>query len=105
MIDALDECNAKRRHELLQALDNIIQKSASLVKVFVSSRDDNVIKCRLERSKNIFIEASDNGGDIERYVNAEVQKAVNDKRLLCGEVSEILREKISETLISGAQGM
>ncbi|KAF8846948.1 hypothetical protein BDZ45DRAFT_565841, partial [Acephala macrosclerotiorum] len=105
VIDALDECNPKRRHELLRALDNIIQKSASLVKVFVSSRDDNDIVCRLEQSQNIFIKASDNGEDIERYVSVEVQKAVNEKRLLYGEVSETLQEKIRKTLISGAQGM
>ncbi|CZR67760.1 uncharacterized protein PAC_17659 [Phialocephala subalpina] len=105
VIDALDECNAKRRHELLQALDNIIQRSASLVKIFVSSRDDNDIVCHLERSQNIFIKAIHNRADIERYVNVEVEKAIAERRLLCGDVSQSLQEKIRQTLISGAQGM
>jgi hypothetical protein len=35
IIDALDECQPSRRYELLNALDDIIGKSASLVKIFV----------------------------------------------------------------------
>ena len=60
IIDALDECDPNRRQELLQALDEIIQKSANLIKVFVSSRDDIDIVLRLKHSPNVFIQASDN---------------------------------------------
>jgi hypothetical protein len=38
IIDALDECD--ENHKLLEALDKIISKSADVVKVFISSRDD-----------------------------------------------------------------
>ena len=105
IIDALDECDPARRHELLQALDTIIQISASLVKVFVSSRDDNDIVCRLSNSPNVFIHASDNGEDIQRFVYAEVTQAVKDRRLLCGDLSDSLKNLITSTLIQGAQGM
>src|SRR5205085_3355811 len=57
IVDALDECDAARRHELLMALDKIIQESTNLVKVFVSSRDDHDIVCRLAHSTNVFIRA------------------------------------------------
>lgn len=40
IIDALDECDDETRNELLEALDDIISKSAEVVKVLVSSRDD-----------------------------------------------------------------
>ena len=40
ILDALDECEETTRHELLEAFDEIISKSAKVVKVFVSSRDD-----------------------------------------------------------------
>ena len=40
ILDALDECEEITRHELLEALDSIISKSANVVKIFVSSRDD-----------------------------------------------------------------
>ena len=39
ILDALDECDGNIR-ELLEALDSIISKSANVVKIFVSSRDD-----------------------------------------------------------------
>ena len=64
----------KRRFELFGTLDSVIQKSASLVKVFVSSRDDSDIVCRLEKSPNILIDAMDNGQDIDRFVHTEVDK-------------------------------
>jgi hypothetical protein len=105
IIDALDECDPARRHELLAGLDNIIQQSASLVKVFVSSRDDNDIVCRLNHSPNLFIRASDNSEDIERFVLSEVAQCIKDKRLLSGRVSEGLKSRITATLEDGAQGM
>lgn len=45
ILDALDECEKSTRHELFEALDEIISKSAEVVKVFVSSRDDIDIVC------------------------------------------------------------
>jgi hypothetical protein len=105
IIDALDECDPARRHELLTGLDNIIQQSASLVKVFVSSRDDNDIVCQLNHSPNLFIRASDNSEDIERFVHSEVAQCIKDKRLLSGRVSEGLKSRIIATLSDGAQGM
>ena len=105
VIDALDECDPGSRGELLDALDTIICDSASLVKVFVSSRDDGDIVCRLANSPNVFIQASDNKVDIERFVGTQVAEAIKKKRLIKGNVSEQLKGQIIETLIDGAQGM
>ena len=87
------------------ALERIIQESASLVKVFVSSRDDNDIVCRLAHCPNVLINASDNSKDIEDFVSHMVTQSVEDKRLLGGQVSEELKSQIVTTLIGGAQGM
>jgi hypothetical protein len=105
VIDALDECDPIRRHELFQALDNIIQRSASIIQVFVSSRDDTDIFCRLARSSNVFIQAKDNGEDIARFIEVEVSNAISDKRLLYGSVSGELENEIKWKLEEGAQGM
>lgn len=105
IIDALDECDPFRKHELLKALDEIIQESASLVKIFVSSRNDNDIRYRLSISPNIVIYASRNEGDIDRFVHSEVHQAIQDKRLLRGQVSMELKNQITTTLLQGAQGM
>ena len=105
VIDALDECDPGSRGELLDALDTIICESASLVKVFVSSRDDGDIVCRLANSPNVYIRASDNKVDIERFVRTQVTEAIKKKRLIKGNVSEQLKSQIIKTLINEAQGM
>ena len=105
IIDALDECNPLLRHELLEALDMIISRSANLAKVVVSSRDDNDIVCRLQMSPNIFISARDNGQDIRRFISSEVERSIHQKYLLAGEVSHTLQRKIVTTLINNAHGM
>jgi hypothetical protein len=105
VIDALDECCSHTRLDLLEVLDDIIQRSASLVKVFVTSREDSDIVCRLETSPNLYIKASDNHKDIERFVPIEVDKSIKSRRLLRGNVSRELRELVVTTLIDGARGM
>jgi hypothetical protein len=40
IIDALDECDPSKRADLLEALEQILQNSSNLVKIFISSRDD-----------------------------------------------------------------
>lgn len=105
VIDALDECDPDRRYELLLALDKIIQKSASIVKVFVSSRDDNDIVCRLKNSPNVIIRASDNHNDIQRFIGSLVAQSINNKRLLSGRASKVLENRIVTVLEEGAKGM
>lgn len=105
VLDALDECDPARRHELLLALDIVIHKSAGKVKLFVSSRDDGDIVCRLGKSPNIYIKVSDNHKDVERFVNSEVQRSIREKRLLGGNVTEVLKTRIMNVLIAKSQGM
>ena len=40
VFDALDECEEDTRDQLLEAFDEIIESSNSVVRIFVSSRDD-----------------------------------------------------------------
>ncbi|ERF70048.1 hypothetical protein EPUS_03600 [Endocarpon pusillum Z07020] len=105
IIDALDECSPVRRHELLTALDTIVSQAENVVKVFVSSRDDIDIVLRLANSPNISIRANDNAKDIITYTNTEVSRAIQERRLLLGNVSDELRHKIIDALVDGARGM
>jgi hypothetical protein len=104
-IDALDECRSDQRYQLLQALDHLLESSDHLVQVFVSSREDVDIVLRLQKCPNIYINVDDNRDDINRFVQAEIEKALNDGRLLNGRVSPELRHRITESLIMKAQGM
>ena len=105
IIDALDECDSVRRHELLDALDEIIQKSPSLVQVFVSSRDSGDIVTRLTHSPNIYISIDDNKDDIKRFIRDKVSLSVKRKNLLNGRMSVDLKDQIISSLDRGAQGM
>lgn len=105
IIDALDECDPLRRHELLEALRHIVVKSNNLVKVLVSSRDDEDIGCRLNNVPNVYIRSDDNGIDVERYIEQELKKAISEQRLLQGRIHDSLQEQILRTLKNGAQGM
>ena len=105
LIDALDECRPGKRHELLGALDLVLERSAQLVKVMVSSRDDVDITLRLQRHPNIYISIYDNRKDIHRFIDSEIQKAQHDRRLLKGTVSPELTTLITRNLAKKAGGM
>lgn len=104
-IDAIDECRFDQRYQLLQALDHLLESSDHLVKVFVSSREDVDIVLRLQKCPNIYINVDDNRDDINRFVQAEIGKALNEGRLLNGRVSSELQRRITKSLIMKAQGM
>jgi hypothetical protein len=105
VIDALDECDPQDQQLLLRQLDYLIQKSTRLLKIFVSSRDDQDIVNYLENSPNIYISTRDNWEDIERYVGSQINIAIEQGSLLGGDVPLMLKEDIIESLISQANGM
>lgn len=105
VIDALDECDSSTRYKLFESLDKIVKSSANVVKVFLTSRNDGDIVCRLETTPNIYIDAQKNKSDIERFISTEVQKAIATKRLLRGQISDALQHQICSTLGREANGM
>ena len=105
IIDALDECNATTRHLLINALQKIVQQSANVVKIFISSREDGDIVMRMKDVPNVLIGASENSKDIQLFVEVEIDKAIEEKRLLGGVVHNGLRAQIKSSLLEGAHGM
>lgn len=105
VIDAMDECDPSRRQDPLLALKQIIRESASVVKIFVSSRDDKDIVNRMASASEVYIKAADNSKDIEYFTRSQVTRAIDEGRILGGEFSQTLQEQITETLISKANGM
>jgi hypothetical protein len=104
-IDALDEIDRKSRKVFLEALSTIAQESKSLVKIFVSSRDDDDIILELEAVPNLYIDAADNAGDIERFILREINSSIDRRILLRGEVDNQLKSQIISTLVEKADGM
>lgn len=105
VIDALDECDLSSRDELLESLNKMVEESAGLIKILISSRNDRAITCHLEGFPNITINANDNRTDIAKFVDYEVETMIRSKKLLWGKVSAELRTLIKETLIERADGM
>lgn len=105
LLDGLDECDGETRHELFHALDDIVAGSQNVVKVFLTSRNDGDITCRLASTPNIHINANVNYPDIRRFISTELDRAIERKLMLRGRVSEDLRRRIHDSLNAGANGM
>jgi hypothetical protein len=104
-IDALDEIDRKSRKPFLESLSTIAQASRNLVKIFVSSRDDDDIILELEAVPNLYIDAADNAGDIERFILREINSSIDRRILLRGEVDDQLKMQIISALVEKADGM
>jgi nucleoside-triphosphatase THEP1 len=108
VIDAIDELKSEERHEFYKTLSRILNDvDQGVVRVFLSSRDDQDIVHQLSKHANVYVSAADNQYDIEEFVKKEVGEAISSGRLLGGRkaISDSLREKIISTLTGGAQGM
>jgi ankyrin repeat protein len=101
VIDALDEVNPMNRLELLDGLMRVMERSATLIKIFISSRENMDIFERLENKPNLRIGAQDNAEDIAKFVRRQLEAA----DLLQGRLPASLKQRIPEVLIAGAQGM
>lgn len=106
MIDALDECDTKTRSDLLYALQMILQDAKSLVKIFVSSRDDGDIKCELQDYPNLTIESGKNSHDISAFVRSETEQLIKRGKLLRNSrAKDELRALVIREVIEKAGGM
>lgn len=106
VIDALDECDIKKRSDLLWALHKITEDSQCLVKILVSSRDDGDIKGQLQDFPNLTIESRRNFGDISAFVRFETDRLIERGRLLRNsKAKENLRTLIVEEVTEKAEGM
>lgn len=106
MVDALDECDPEMRQSLLDAFEDILRESAGLVKIFVSSRDDQDIVCTLRGYPNINISSDKNTTDIEVFVEKETQRLVRKQRLLRNSRAKVeMQASIIDQVSKGADGM
>jgi NACHT domain len=110
IIDAFDELDRSTRGLLFQVFDTINgelrkSKDGGIVRLLVSSRNDQDIVRKLANYHNIEIGVEDNKKDIERFVYVEVAKAISSGMLLSGNVSQDLQSEIESVLIKKSRGM
>ena len=104
VIDGIDELGDSSQ-ELLDALRYLVENSSSVLKVFVSSRDEAAIARSLRDAISIRVTSADNSKDIAVFVKHHVSKAIEQKRLLGGRVSASLQGDITTKIIDGAGEM
>ena len=104
VIDGVDELG-NFSQDLLDALRYLIKNSSSVLKIFVSSREEAAIARSLHGTKSIRVTSADNSKDVTVFVNHYLSKAVEQKRLLGGRVSSSLQEDITTKIIDGAGEM
>jgi hypothetical protein len=100
VLDALDECEPSSRGKFVELVEFLLSKSERPLKIFISSRPDGDIRDRFLSRPNIEIQATDNQGDIERFVKEEI---VKHRRW--AKMSSSLRVEISTTLLQRSDGM
>lgn len=106
IIDALDECNPATRKDLLGAMELILRESPSLVKIFVSSRDDQDIVYKLQGYPSLQLSSDRNSGDIAQFVESETNSLIASANLLLFSTrKDELRQKIIREVTNGAGGM
>ena len=104
VVDALDECDKETRTALIQYLDDLIARSSTLIKIFISSRPDPDIRLQLAYGTNMEIRAVDNHQDIVKYVASTITN--NSSPVFWRKkISHDLKHRVCETLISNAEGM
>lgn len=105
ILDALDEVNEAERGDLFGALEQIVQDSQNVVKIFISSRNDGDIVERFEQCSKVSVNKERNKSDIQHFIDHKVNQAIGHKKILRGKVSPSLRDEIVRTLAQKAQEM
>ncbi|KAI9684613.1 MAG: hypothetical protein M1822_005701 [Bathelium mastoideum] len=105
VVDAVDQIEEQSRYELLSALQDLCTGSASLIKVFLTSRDDQDVFNLLPDTRKIRITKEDNCEDTELFARHQVSQSILQGRLLRGKVSDDLLESLVVALVDGAQEM
>ena len=104
-IDALDEVDPTMRFKLLNALKDVVKRSTSVVKFFTTARMDTDILINLESFPRVELQPDDNISDINRFVENSIQSAIDDGRLLHGDVPIDLKLEICDILRYRSKGM
>jgi hypothetical protein len=105
IIDGVDEVEEHRRHELLDALIRVRDESASVIKIFLSSRDNNNVIAGLPGASILRVKDTDTRQDMVVFVEHCVSTAISTRNLLDGNVSGDLRHEINQFLLNRAGEM
>jgi hypothetical protein len=108
IIDGLDECTSQdgKCEAFLQSFKTIASSPGKAVKIFVASRDDTDIRGAFLNYPYHWIDAQDNKADIRKYVEEELEKAIQRRsKTSSRRISARLATKIQKELVDKSGGM
>ena len=105
VIDAVDELGMQQQRTLISILERLVQKSANLLKIFISSRDIRPTSNKDQGTFYFEVSKTHTASDMEHFVDLKVSEAINTKKLLNGQVSSNAKQKIFSLLNDNAGGM
>ncbi|KAL9076264.1 MAG: hypothetical protein Q9157_003711, partial [Trypethelium eluteriae] len=105
VVDAVDQIEEKSRYELLFALRELCTRSVSVIKVFLTSRDNQDVFNLLLDARKFRITKDDSREDIELFARHQVTQSITQGKLLRGNPSTELVESLLVALVEGAQEM
>lgn len=103
VIDALDETNSLSRRDLLNSLKECMKSTEGIVRLYVSTRNDEDIKVDFAGHPRVMIEPALNSTDITLFIDTEIKTL--GKTILYGKADDDLMKLIRQALIEGANGM
>lgn len=105
VIDGIDEVEPNVRHGLIENLQEVTQKSGSVVKIFATSRDDDQITKLFSSGSMLRVTADLNRKDVDAFIDTQVNSAVASCRLLGGSLSTELERELKDSLRASAGEM
>ena len=96
ILDALDECDAGRRHNLIQCLNTLLKVASNSVKILVSSRADEDIRLQFSSGPRVEIQAKNNSDDIAKYVEERIEKNVQWQQKISANTKALVKERLHE---------
>jgi hypothetical protein len=97
-IDALDKVADDNWISLLKVLNDIMAQSKNLVKIFAITQMNPEIVAQFKIFPRIELQPNDNVSDIDQFIKTRVKSAIDNRKLLSGEVSDKLKIEICEVL-------
>ncbi|KAF7556665.1 hypothetical protein G7Z17_g1205 [Cylindrodendrum hubeiense] len=101
LLDGVDQIEEHDRFTLLDALDRVISEAANVVKVFLTSRNDNEMPSSFPATRKITITRQNTHSDMVDFIF----QGIDDARLLGGKMSPEMRTSLANMLLNGADEM
>ncbi|CAG8159947.1 unnamed protein product [Penicillium salamii] len=105
ILDAIDEVDEANRHDLFSFIRRITDESASVVKIFISSREDSSLLLRLPHAAVLSVKGEETKTDLANFVRHQVTSSIQKQSLLNGDVSAHLQEEVVTFLLTGCREM